>query len=109
MQCKQKSLFDLSAASLNRNTDVTRNNNDNIYLWLNRDNIFYLSSFTGLTTKFCYYIYNNIDLNFQIKALIDKVEIHSYTNDTKEEKLKKRILWKNSERICLWTIVILWN
>ena len=32
MQCKQKSLFDLSAASLNRNTDVTRNTNDNIYL-----------------------------------------------------------------------------
>ena len=55
MQCKQKSLFDLSAASLNRNTDVTRNTNDNIYLGLNRDNIFYLSSFSGLTTKFCYY------------------------------------------------------
>ena len=31
MQCKQKSLFDLSAASLNRNIDVTRNTNDNIY------------------------------------------------------------------------------
>ena len=61
MQYKQKSLFDLSATSLNRNTDVTRNNNDNIYLWLNRENIFYLSSFTGLTTIFCYYIYNNID------------------------------------------------
>ena len=85
MQCKQKSLYDLSAASLNRNTDVTRNTNDNIYLGLNRDNIFYLSSFSGLTTKFCYYIYNNIDLNFQIKALIGKVEIHSYTNDTKEK------------------------
>ena len=61
MQCKQKSLFDLSAAALNRNTDVTRNTNDNIYLGLNRDNIFYLSSFTGLIIKFCYYIYNNID------------------------------------------------
>ena len=47
--------------------------------------MFYLSSFTGLTTKFCYYIYNNIDLNFQIKALIDKVKIHLYTNDIKEE------------------------
>ena len=32
MQCKQKSLFDLSAVSLNRNTDITRNTNDNIYL-----------------------------------------------------------------------------
>ena len=61
MQYKQKSLFDLSAESLNRNTDVTRNTNDNIYLWLNRDNIFYISSFTGLTTKFCCCIYNNIE------------------------------------------------
>ena len=32
MQCKQKSLFDLSTASFNRNTDVRRNTNDNIYL-----------------------------------------------------------------------------
>jgi hypothetical protein len=31
IQCKQKSLFDLSAASLNRNIDVTRITNDNIY------------------------------------------------------------------------------
>ena len=86
MQYKQKSLFDLSATSLNRNTDVPWNTNDNIYLGLNRDNIFYLSSFTGLIINFCYYIYNNIDLNFQIKALIDKVEMHLYNTDTKEEK-----------------------
>ena len=44
MQCKQKSLFDSSEASPNRNTDITRNTNDNIYLGLNRDNLFYLSS-----------------------------------------------------------------
>ena len=85
MQCKQKSLFDLSAALLDQNTDVSRNTNDNIYLRLNRDNIFYLSSTTGLTSRFTYYIYDKTDLNFQIKALIGKIEVHSYTNDTTQK------------------------
>ena len=87
MQCKQKSLFDLSAALLDKTTDVTRNTKDNIYLKINRDNIFYLSATTGLTTRFAYYIFNNIDLNFQIKTLIGKVEVHSYVNDTTKKEI----------------------
>ena len=103
MQCKQKSLFDLSAALLDKKTDVSRNTDDNIYLRLNRDNIFYLSSVSGLTSKFTYYIYNNIDLNFQIKALIGKINVHSYTNDTTKkaviEKDKNSINYKNYHHI----------
>ena len=82
MQCNQKSLFDLSAALLDKTTDTTRNTKDYIYLNINQDNIFYLSDSTGLIAKFAYYIYNNIDLNFQIKSIEGKVEVHSYTNDT---------------------------
>ena len=103
MQCKQKSLFDLSAALIDRNTDVSRNTNNNIYLRLNRDNIYYLSSSTGLTSKFAYFIYNNIDLNFQIKALIGKIEVHSYTNYTTQKTLRnkdnKNLVGKNYHHI----------
>ena len=45
MQCRQKSLFDLSAAILDKNTDVSRNAYDNIYLRLDKDNIFYFEVF----------------------------------------------------------------
>ena len=82
VQCKQKSLFDMSAALLDKNNDVTRNSRDYIYLKPNRDNIFYLSDIIGITSKFSYYIYNNIDINFQIKALYGKIKVHSYTNST---------------------------
>ena len=82
MQCNQKSLFDLSAALLDKSTDTTRNSKDYIYLKINRDNIFYLSDSTGLITKFAYYISDNIDLNFQIKSIEGKVDVHSYTNDS---------------------------
>ena len=87
MQCRQKSLFDLSAAILDKNTDVSRNAYDNIYLRLDKDNIFYLSAKTGLTTKFTYYIHEEVDLNFQIKALLGKIEVHTYTNDTTQKAL----------------------
>jgi len=87
MQCKQKSLFDLSAALLDKNTDVSRSSYDNIYLKLDRDNIFYLSARTGITANFIYYIHSEIDLNFQIKTLLGKIEVHSYTNDTTQKGL----------------------
>ena len=103
MQCKQKSLFDLSAALLDTNTDVSRNTYDNIYLRLNRDNIYYLSSATGLTTKFTYFIYNNNDFNFQIKALVGKIDVHSYTNDTTQKAIinkdNKNSIGKNYHHI----------
>ena len=82
VECKQKSLFDLSAALLDATTDTTRNNNNLIFLKLNKDNIFYLSPLTGLTSKFVYYIYSDKDMNFQVKALYGKAEIHTYTNNT---------------------------
>ena len=82
VQCKQKSLFDLSAALLNKNTDVTRNSRDYIYLRLNRDNIFFLSDSTGIKSKFSYYVYNYNDLNFHITSLYGKVQVHSFINGT---------------------------
>ena len=82
VQCKQKSLFDISAALLDKNNDVNRNSGEYIYLKPNRDNIFYLSDITGLTSKFSYYIFYNNDLNFQIKSLYGKIKVHSYTNGT---------------------------
>ena len=96
VQCRQKSLFDLSAALLDASTDTTKNNNNLIFLKLNKDNIFYLSPLTGLTSKFVYFIYSDKDMNFQVKALYGKAEIHSYTNNTStiftlEEKEKNTI------------------
>ena len=82
MQCSEKSLFDLSATLLDKNTDVTRNTRDSILLKTNKDNIFYLSGATGLTSKFNFYIYKNLDVNFQIKTLLGKINVHSYTNST---------------------------
>ena len=84
-QCKEKSLFDLSAVLLDKFTDITRNENDLIFLQLNQDNIFYLSPVTGKKTKFCYYITDDEDILFHVKALNGITEIHTYTNYTEEE------------------------
>ena len=84
VQCKQKSLFDLSAALLDNNMDVSRFSSNFIFLKYNQDNLYYLSHATGITSKFIYYINREKDLNFQIKVLYGKVNIHTYTNDTLE-------------------------
>ena len=82
IQCKQKSLFDLSAVSLDKSTNLARNENSLVFLKINQDNIFYLSYFTGLANKFVYYIYKNEDFIFQIKAFLGKANVHIYTNST---------------------------
>ena len=43
VQCKQKSLFDLSAVPLDSSTDVSRTSKTFRFLRYNEDNIFYLS------------------------------------------------------------------
>ena len=82
VQCKEKSLFDLSAVLLDSDMDVSRNSNNIVFLRYNQDNVFYLSPDTGISTKFIYYIYENENLNFQIKSLYGKTKIHTYTNST---------------------------
>ena len=82
VQCKQKSLFDLSMVLLDSARDSSRYENNLIFLKLNKDNIFYLSSLTGISPKFIYYIFTNEDLIFQVKALYGGATIHSYTNET---------------------------
>ena len=81
VQCKAKSLFDLSVAQLDRWSDLSRNNNNFIFLNSNQDNIFYISPDTGKTNKFIYYLYDE-ELNLQIKGLIGKAKVHIYLNDT---------------------------
>jgi len=82
IQCKEKSLFDLSAVRLDKSTDVARNIDKLFFLTINSDNIFYLSIYAGMSNKFIFYIAKNEDLTFQIKSLLGKAEIHTYTNDT---------------------------
>ena len=82
MQCKEKSLFDISAVSLDKTSDVTRSNNEYSFLKYNQDNIFYLSHSTGKIHKFIYYINKNEVFNFQVKGLYDKAQIHTYTGET---------------------------
>ena len=83
IQCKERSLFDLSAVPLDKTTDVTKSKDDLIFLNINRDNVFYLSQSTGRAYKFIYYISRNVDFNFQVKGLSGKAQIHTYTNKTK--------------------------
>ena len=82
VQCKQRSLFDLSAVSLDKTTDATRNNRNVIFMKINQDNIYYLSKTSGKINKFIYYIYKEQQFNFQVKALLGKAQVHTYTNDT---------------------------
>ena len=82
VQCKGKSLFDFNAVILDRTADITRNDQNFIFLSIDQDNIFYISKSTGKTNKFVYYIYSEEDFNFKIKGLIGQAEIHTYTNDT---------------------------
>ena len=85
VQCKQKSLFDLSAVLLDSSTDVSKNSKNFKFLKYNQDNIFYLSFSTGLSSKFIYYINQEDDLNYQIKAMYGEAQIFIYTNDTASE------------------------
>ena len=82
VQCKEKSLFDLSSAILDKWADVKRNQQNFIFLDLNQDNIFYLSKDDGRENIFAYYIYQEIEFNFQIKALLGKAQVHAYTNNS---------------------------
>ena len=83
VQCHQKSLLDLSAALLDQTSDLTRNNRNFIYLKIDQDNIYYLSKETGIINNLLvYYIYNDEDFNFQIKALAGKAKIHAYLNES---------------------------
>ena len=105
VQCKTKSLFDLSAVSLDKTTDATRMDKKTIFLKLSQDNIFYLSYSSGRVSKFIYYISKGEDFNFQVKALLGKAKIHTYTNDTStyykfsEEENRERTNFKNYHHI----------
>ena len=81
IQCKEKSLFDISVVTLDKTSDVTRINNEFSFLKYNQDNVFYLSHSTGKIHKFIYYINKNEDFNFQVKGLYGKVQIHTYTGE----------------------------
>ena len=82
VQCKKKSLFDMSVAPLDRVSDLSINQDNFIYLEYNQDNIYYLSSKTGKSNNFVYYLDKGQDFNFQIKALIGKAQIRAFTNGT---------------------------
>ena len=82
VQCKKKSLFDMSVAPLDRVSDLSINKDNFIYLEYNQDNIYYLSSKTGKSNNFVYYLDKGQDFNFQIKALIGKAQIRAFTNGT---------------------------
>ena len=82
VQCKKKSLFDMSTALLDQWADMTRNDQNFLFLEINRDNIFYLSQDSGKSNKFVYYIYQEEDFNFQIKALTGSAKVHVYTNSS---------------------------
>jgi hypothetical protein len=82
VQCHEKSLFDITLVSLDKETMTNRNDKDLIYLKINQDNIFYLSSFSRKNNKFIYHILNNKAFNFQIKSFFGKAQVHVYTNNT---------------------------
>ena len=82
VQCQKKSLFDMSVAPLDRVSDLTINEDNYIYIQLNQDNVYYLSSRTGKSNNFVYYLDKYQDFNFQIKALIGRAEIRAFTNGT---------------------------
>jgi hypothetical protein len=105
VQCKKKSLFDLSAVPLDKTTDATRMDKKVIFLKLNQDNVFYLSKLSGIVSKFIYYISKGENFNFQVKALLGKAKIHTYTNDTStyykfaENENRERTNFKNYRHI----------
>ena len=105
VQCKKNSLFDLSAVPLDKTTDATRMDKKVIFLKLNQDNVFYLSKLSGRVSKFIYYISKGQNFNFQVKALLGKAKVHTYTNDTStyykfaEEENRERTNFKNYRHI----------
>jgi len=110
VQCKKKSLFDLSAIPLDKTTDATRMDKKVIFLKLNQDNVFYLSKSAGRVSKFIYYISKGQNFNFQIKGLLGKAKIHTYTNDTStyykfaDDENRERTNFKNYRHISDFTI-----
>ena len=79
-KCKSKSLFDFNVRSL-LNTDELIKNNDGIwYLYMNRDNVIYISG-NSKPIKLTYYsIYNN-SIAFEARAIEGSANIHCYINN----------------------------
>ena len=105
VQCKEKSLFDISAVALDKKTDITRTSDDYTYIKVNQDNIFYLSNISGKTNKLIFYMNKDEDLNFQVKALFGLAQVHVYTNKTKinykfSEDEDRTISYNNYRHIC---------
>lgn len=94
VQCKQRSLFDLSSVILDKTTNVERTDKSVTFVKINQDNIFYLSKLSGRSTKFIYYISKDQNFNFQVKCLFGKAEVHTYTNDTSTNYK----FWENENR-----------
>ena len=82
IQCQKKSLFDLSAAILDKSSDISRNNANFIYINIDRDNIYYISPYSGKINKFVFFMSKEEDFNFQIKAIACKAEVHTFVNGT---------------------------
>ena len=94
VQCRQKSLFDLSSVILDKKTDVSRIEKYLIFVKINQDNIFYLSKSSDKSRKFIYYIFKDQNFNFQVKCMLGKAEVHTYTNDTKTDYK----FWENDNK-----------
>jgi hypothetical protein len=105
LQCKEKSLFDISAVALDTKTDIIRTGEDYTYIKINQDNVFYLSNKNGKANKFIFYMNKDEDLNFQVKGLFGMAQVHVYTNKTKinykfSEDEDRTISYNNYRHIC---------
>ena len=109
VQCKEKSLLDLSAVGLDKKSDMSRIADDYTYLKINQDNVFYLSKLTGKVNRLIYYMSQDEDLNFQVKGLFGKAQIHIYTNKTKStykfsEDEDRTLSYNDYHHICDFTL-----
>ena len=79
-KCKSKSLFDFNVRSLLKTDEIIKYNDGIWYLYMDRDNVIYISG-NSKPIKLTYYsIYNN-SIAFEARAIEGSANIHCYINN----------------------------
>ena len=84
-KCKDKSLFDFNVRPLITSSNLHEKYFGVKFLYLNKDNIIFISSKSQTPIKLQFFSYNKINIKFEAKAITGSANIHSYIDNSNNE------------------------
>ena len=82
-RCKSKSLFDFNVRTLLTSGEIMKYYDGILYLYMNRDNVIYISG-NSKQIKLMYYSTYNYPITFEARAIEGSANIHCYINNDDE-------------------------